>query len=115
MPSDERGMSQSLPRALVSVSIVVCLLASACGGDSEPDHFSSGYNTAIERLDRASQKVIALVPARQTPSGRAIARQLDRFADVLAGTRRELSRLQPPKQATAEFNQLVDALDRSVT
>jgi hypothetical protein len=115
MPSDEGGMSQSLPRVLVSLAIVLCLFAPACGGNSEPDHFSSGYNTAIKRLDRASQKVIALAPARKTGSSRAIARQLDRFADVLAGTRRELGRLQPPNRATKQFDELMAALQKSVT
>ena len=107
-------MTDYLPRILASLAIVLCLLAPACGGDSEPDHFSSGYNAAIERLDRASQQVIALAPAHKARSSRAIARQLDRFADVLAGTRGELSRLQPPQRATKEFDELVAALDKSV-
>jgi hypothetical protein len=115
MPSDEPGMTDFLPRALASSAIVLCLLAPACGGDSEPDRFSSGYNAAIERLDKASQQVISLEPARRKQSSRAIARQLDRFADVLAGTRRELAALQPPQRATKPFKALVAALDESVT
>jgi hypothetical protein len=58
--------------------------------------------------------VIALAPARKTASSRAIARQLDQFADALADTRQELSRLEPPKQATRELDELVAALDRAV-
>ena len=104
-----------MPRACVCLAIALILLAPACGGDSEPDRFSSGYNAAIERLDKASRQVIALEPARKKQSSRAIARQLDRFADVLAGTRRELAALKPPNRATKEFNQLVAALDSSVT
>ena len=115
MPSDVGGMSQSLPRVLASLSIAVCLVAPACGGSSEPDHFSSGYNAAIKRLDRASQNVIALAPASKTESSRAIARQLDRFADVLAGTRRELGRLQPPDRASKQYDELMAALEKSVT
>jgi hypothetical protein len=107
-------MSDSMPRALACLAIVLCLLVPACGGESEPDHFSSDYNAAIERLDRASRAVIALEPARKKESSRAIARQLDRFADVLAGTRRELARLQPPERATKPFDELVAALDQSV-
>jgi hypothetical protein len=115
MPSDEVGMTDSLPRALASFAIVLCLLAPACGGDSEPDRFSSDYNAAIERLDKASQQVVALEPARRKQSSRAIARQLDRFADVLAGTRRDLAALEPPQRATKPFKDLVAALDESVT
>jgi hypothetical protein len=114
MPSDDQGMTDSLPRAIASLGIALCLLAPACGGDSEPDRFSSDYNAAIERLDKASQQVIALEPARRKQSSRAIARQLDRFADVLAGTRRELAALQPPRRATKPFEALVVALDESV-
>ena len=114
MPSDELGMTDSLPRALASLAIVLCLLAPACGDDSEPDHFSSDYNAAIERLDKASQQVVALGPARRTQSSRAIARQLDKFADVLAGTRRELAALEPPQRAVKPYKALVAALDASV-
>jgi hypothetical protein len=58
--------------------------------------------------------VISLEPARRKQSSRAIARQLDRFADVLAGTRRELAALEPPQRATKPFKELVAALDESV-
>jgi hypothetical protein len=102
-------------RALASVAIVLCLVAPGCGDDSEPDRFSSGYNAAIERLDQASRKVIELAPARRTQSSRAIARQLDSFADVLAGTRRELAALKPPQRATNEFKDLITALDDTIT
>jgi hypothetical protein len=108
-------MTDSLPRLVASLAIVLCLLAPACGGESEPDRFSSGYNAAIQRLDRASRQVIALEPARRKQSSRAIARQLDRFADALAGTRRELAALEPPKRATKQFKELMAALDASVT
>lgn len=109
-----RGLRCPRTALLVAACLALAPIGLACGGDSEPDHFSSGYNAAIERLDRASQQVIALAPARKARSSRAIARQLDRFADVLDGTRRELSRLQPPDRAKKQFNELVAALDKSV-
>jgi hypothetical protein len=114
MPSDEPGMTDSLPRALASFAIALCLLAPACGGDSEPDRFSSDYNAAIKRLDEASQQLTSLEATRRKQSSRAIARELDRFADVLAGTRRELASLEPPQRATRPFKELVAALDDSV-
>jgi hypothetical protein len=115
MPSDEGGMSYPLPRALATLAVSLCLLAPGCGGDSEPDRFSSGYNAAIQRLDQASRKVIAVEPARKKESSRAIARQLDRFADVLEDTRQDLARLEPPDRAAKEFKGLVAALDKSVS
>jgi len=114
MPSDEPGMTDSLPRALASFAIALCLLAPACGGDSEPDRFSSDYNAAIQRLDKASQQLVSLEATRRKQSSRAIARELDRFADVLAGTRRELASLEPPQRATKPLKELVAALDDSV-
>jgi hypothetical protein len=107
-------MSDSMPRALACLAIVLCLAVPACGGESEPDRFSSGYNAAIQRLDQASRELVALEPADKKESSRAIARQLDRFADALAGTRRELARLSPPERATKQFDDLVAALDKSV-
>jgi hypothetical protein len=107
-------MSDSMPRALACLAIVLSLAVPACGGESEPDHFSTGYNAAIQRLDQASQELVALEPAKRKESSRAIARQLDRFADVLAGARRELARLSPPERATKQFDDLVAALDKSV-
>jgi hypothetical protein len=109
-----RVMTDSLPRALASFAIALCLLAPACGGDSEPDRFSSDYNAAIQRLDKASQQLVSLEATRRKQSSRAIARELDRFADVLAGTRRELASLEPPQRATKPFKELVAALDDSV-
>ena len=107
-------MTDSLPRALASFAIALCLLAPACGGDSEPDRFSSDYNAAIKRLDKASQQLVSLEATRRKQSSRAIARELDRFADVLAGTRRELASLEPPQRANKPFKELVAALDDSV-
>ena len=102
-------------RLLTCVLAVLCLGAPACGAEDEPDNFSEPYNAAIRRLDRASQKVIALAPSRKRESSRAIARQLDQFAGVLADTRAELSGLEPPQSATRQFDALVSALDESVT
>jgi hypothetical protein len=107
-------MSDSMPRALACLAIVLCLAVPACGGESEPDHFSTGYNAAIQRLDQAGRELVAIEPANKKESSRAIARQLDRFADVLAGARRELARLSPPERATKQFDELVAALDKSV-
>ena len=107
-------MTDSLPRALASFAIALCLRAPACGGDSEPDRFSSDYNAAIKRLDKASEQLTSLEATRRKQSSRAIARELDRFADVLAGTRRELASLEPPQRATRPFKELVAALDDSV-
>ena len=81
---------------------------------SEPDRFSSDYNAAIKRLDKASEQLTSLEATRRKQSSRAIARELDRFADVLAGTRRELASLEPPQRATRPFKELVAALDDSV-
>ena len=107
-------MTDSLPRALASFAIALCLLASACGGDSEPDRFSSDYNAAIKRLDKASQQLVSLEATQRKQSSQAIARELDRFAEVLAGTRHELASLEPPQRATKPFKELVAALDDSV-
>jgi hypothetical protein len=108
-----------LPRTrLAAVSCLALALAcgpSACGGDdSDSPDFPAAYNTAIAKLDRASQALAATQGERKARTSRAIARQLDRFAGLLEDTRQDLARLNPPKAATTEFGELTGALDSSI-
>jgi hypothetical protein len=120
MPSDKGGMRNplKLPRSLPAVLLSLTLVLGACGGGSnsgtDSADFPQGYNAAIAKLDRAGQSLATTEPARKARSSRAIARQLDRFAAVLAGTAKDLSALEPPKAAAAQFRQLTSALDDSI-
>jgi hypothetical protein len=125
MPSDKHAMRNPLSppvwppvsrlAALASLLAAFALGAPACGSsNSEPDTFPESYNAAIAKLDRASTELAATQASRKAPSSRAISRQLDRFADLLAGTAGDLARLDPPKPATAQFSALRQALDRSI-
>jgi hypothetical protein len=101
--------------ALACLVVVLALGASACGSsDSDSDNFPQGYNAAIAKLDRAATELATTQGTRKARSSRAIARQLSRFADLLAGTAGDLARLKPPRAATPQFSALRQALDSSI-
>jgi acyl-CoA reductase-like NAD-dependent aldehyde dehydrogenase len=107
-----------LPASLLAVLLCLAVALGACGGGSDSDSasadFPQGYNAAIAKLDRASTALATTEPAGKTRSSRAIARQLDRFADLLADTAKDLAALEPPKAGAGQFRQLRAALDRSI-
>jgi hypothetical protein len=104
----------SRPAALACLVVMLALGSAACGSsDSDSNDFPKGYNAAIAKLDRAGTE-LTTQPSGKTRSSRAIAGQLERFADLLAGTSRDLARLEPPKAATTQFSSLRRALDRSI-
>jgi hypothetical protein len=91
------------------------LALSACGSSGDDTtSFSSGYNAAIAKLDRAGQELAVTQSTRKARSSRAIARQLDRFAALLAATGRDLDRLQAPKAAHKQYSELTAALDQAI-
>jgi hypothetical protein len=101
--------------AAFCLALALAFGAAACGDDSsDSSGFSQSYNTAIAKLDRASQELATTQATRKARSSRAIARQLDRFADLLAATGRDLDRLDAPKSAAAQFSALTGALDKAI-
>jgi hypothetical protein len=108
-----------LPRTRLAAAFCLVLAlvfgpAGCGGGNSDSGDFSKGYNAAIASLDRASQELATTQTTRKARSSRAIARQLDRFADVLADTGKHLARLDAPNSATHQFSALTGALDKSI-
>jgi hypothetical protein len=123
MPSDKDGMRNPLRLPASSTPLLLAALLclalglGACGSSGDDDataNFPTGYNAAIAKLDRASAALATTGSARKTRSSRAIARQLDRFAELLAGTSHDLAALEPPKAATGQFKKLRTALDSSI-
>jgi hypothetical protein len=121
MPSGGAGIRRTLRLPRTRLAAAFCLVlalalgGAACGGDnSDSSGFSTQYNAAIAKLDRASQELAGTQGSAKTRSSHAIARQLDRFADLLAATGKDLSRLDAPKSAAHEFSALTGALDRSI-
>jgi hypothetical protein len=112
-----RRLLRTRPAAVFCLAITFALAAGApgCGSnDSTSSDFSADYNAAIAKLDRASQSLATTQTSRKARSSRAISRQLDRFADLLAGTSKDLAALDPPKAAAAQYAKLTGALDRSI-
>jgi hypothetical protein len=110
-------MRNALRPPVIALSALVCLVLalSACGSSGEDTtSFSSGYNQAIAKLDRASSELAATQPATHKKSSAAIARQLDRFANLLSVTSADLHRLKAPSGASVQFRKLTAALDESI-
>src|SRR4051794_26534449 len=107
MPSDKDGMRNPLRLSAPLIAALLCLalVLGACGSsdDDASANFPQAYNAAIAKLDRASAALATTDTTPKAGSSRAIARQLDRFAGLLAGTGRELAALQPPKAASGQF------------
>jgi hypothetical protein len=121
MPSDKGDMRNALRLPVFCLPALLCLALalsaslSACGSSGEDTtSFSTGYNAAIAKLDRASTELATTQATRRTRSSRAIARQLDRFADLLAVTSTDLHRLSAPSGAERQFKALTAALDQSI-
>jgi hypothetical protein len=106
-------MRNLLPLSVIALCLILALSACGSSGD-DTTSFSSGYNAAIAKLDRAGQELALTQSTRKARSSRAIARQLDRFAAALAATGRDLGRLQAPKAATKQYSALTGALDQAI-
>jgi hypothetical protein len=99
----------------LAIALALAAAAAGCGSDdSNSSDFSADYNAAIAKLDRASQSLATTQSTPKARSGRAISRQLNRFADLLAGTSKDLAALDPPKAAASQYAKLTGALDRSI-
>jgi hypothetical protein len=121
MPSDKDGMRNRLPLPLtrpataLCVALTLALALAACGSSSDDsESFSQSYNHAIAKLDQAGQALAVTQSGPKAHSSRAIARQLDRFAALLADTGHDLGRLQAPKAASNQYSALTRALDQAI-
>jgi hypothetical protein len=107
--------SLRLPASALAALLCLSVALAACGGSSDDSgNFSKGYNAAIVKLDRASTELATTQATTGVRSSHAIARQLDRFADLLSGTSSDLHGLQPPSGASTQFSALTAALDQSI-
>jgi hypothetical protein len=107
--------SLRLPASALAALLCLALALAACGGSNDDSgNFSKGYNAAIVKLDRASTELAGTQATTRVRSSHAIARQLDRFADLLSGTSSDLHGLRPPSGASAQFSALTAAMDHSI-
>ena len=108
-----RAMPRSRLGALAG-AIALAAAVAGCGGGEEDsaDEFREGYNDAIGRLGRISEGFDEVGGSRAQERNRSIATELDRFADSAGRTRDELSRLEPPEDASDEFETLLTELEQ---
>jgi hypothetical protein len=95
---------------ILVVALALALVAAACGSEEEPSQFREGYDAAVERLSEAQSEITQ----GQDQSNREIAADFRRTADVWEETRRDLSKLEPPQDASSELDELLAALESGV-
>jgi hypothetical protein len=97
-------------RRILVAALVLALTAAGCDSGEETDGFRQGYDAAVERLNQAQ----AEIEQGEDRSNRQIAADFRRTARLWEETRTALSRLEPPEEATAAFDELLTALDAGV-
>jgi 23S rRNA A2030 N6-methylase RlmJ len=99
-------MSRTRRAALV---LAVAVAFGGCGGD-DSTQFRDDYNAAVARLAAVNTQIAQATASAAPQSNRRIAREFRRIARTADRARRRLARLDPPKDAKAEYDRLLSAL-----
>lgn len=101
-------------RALGSIVVAVALIFGAFGCGDDSDDFKQDYNEAVRPLSALGDEIGSSLGRAEGQSNQALARRFDRLANRAEQTRRNLSGLEPPEDATARFDKLLGALRQAV-
>jgi hypothetical protein len=110
-----RLRSRVMARAVAPIVVAVALVfgAVACGDDPN-DEFTEQYNQAVQPLSALGDDVAASLSGAGGQPDRELAAQFEKLADRADQTRKNLSELEPPEDASDEFDELLAALKQSV-
>jgi hypothetical protein len=95
--------------AWIVVATALVFGAAACGDDSS-DEFKDQYNQAVRPLSTLGDDIGESLSGAEGQSNQALATQFDKLADRADQTRRNLSELEPPEDATDQFDELLASL-----
>ena len=93
--------------------LLAVLPAAGCGSDNS-DEFREDYNTAVTKLSKINTDIGSATGGGGDQSNAAIAKEFNEIADTVDQTRSDLARLEPPDEATAQFDELLSALEKGV-
>jgi hypothetical protein len=96
--------------AWISVATALAFGAVACGDDSS-DEFKDQYNQAVRPLSTLGDDIGESLSGAEGQSNQALATQFDKLADRADQTRKNLSELEPPEDATDQFDELLASLE----
>jgi hypothetical protein len=104
----------TVTRILASMVAAVALFfgAAGCGGDS--DDFENQYNEAVRPLTSLGDDIGASLSGAEGQSNQALASQYEKLAARMEQTRKNLSELEPPDDASDEFDKLLASLKQAV-
>ena len=106
-------MSRSSTAAVAALTLGLAIPIGGCGED-DSDQFREAYNAAIARLGKVNAEIGHATGGRAAQSNDAIARDFRGIAELAERARARLSKLDPPDDAEAEYDQLLAALEREV-
>jgi hypothetical protein len=99
---------------VVFAVLALALAGAGCGGDDDSEQFREDYNAAVDRLSKINTDIGQAAGGAAGQSNRAIAEEFEGIADTAEQTRSDLAELEPPGDATDEFDRLLAALAEGV-
>ena len=94
-------------RALVILGIATALVASGCGGDDD-NSFKSQYNDQAKVFNKLGKDVQSATRNASSKSGADVEKEFNSLADRTNKAIDDLAKLEPPSDAKAEFDTLIE-------
>jgi hypothetical protein len=104
----------SVTRAIAPLMAALALIFGAAGCGDDSDEFKDQYNEAVRPLSALGDEVAASLAGAEGQSEKAIADRFDELADRSERAGEKLSRLEPPEDAEAEFDELLVLLKEGI-
>jgi hypothetical protein len=102
-------------RTVAPILVVLALVfgAAACGDDSS-DEFKDQYNQAVRPLSTLGDDIGDSLTGAGGQSNQALGAQFEKLADRADRTRQNLAELEPPEDASDQFDELLASLKQAV-
>ena len=97
-----------LRRSALPAALAAAVLVAGCASTEEVE-FVDGYNAAVAPLTTTMSNLSTSLAGDPA----AASKSLDRVADKLVDVRADLAALEPPEDASDEFDRLLVALDKA--
>jgi hypothetical protein len=98
---------------LILLALALVFGASACGDDSS-DEFKDQYNQAVRPLSSLGEDIGDSLSGAEGQSNQALGAQFEKLAERAEQTRRNLAELEPPEDASDQFDELLASLKTAV-
>jgi hypothetical protein len=103
-----------MARAVAPILVAFTLIVGAVGCGDDSDEFKDQYNEAVRPLSSLGDDIGASLSGAEGQSNQALATRFEELADRAEQTRTNLAQLEPPEEATDQFDELLAALKQAV-